>query len=294
MKTPLVIVTGYLGSGKTTLLRNILESTKKKIAIVMNEFGDIGIDGKVLKGKNADMVELSGGCVCCSLTGELEHAINEIMEKYRPDYIVVETTGVAEPDAMITNLENAPGVELKSVVCVVDAYALAKYPNTGHTGLVQIESADVILLNKTDLVEGGDIQTAEKALREINANAEIIRTVNSGVDIEPLLNLHPNKTVVVNEHKHDEMEFIAFVSKNRIDRKAFESFANSLPGVIYRAKGFVNLDGAFYLFNYVAGKWNVEKFDADKTEIVFIGPNLGTIKKEFSEKLNALNKSAVK
>ncbi len=294
MKTPLVVVTGYLGSGKTTLLRNILVNTKKKIAIIMNEFGDIGIDGKILKGKSADIIELSGGCVCCSLTGELEYAINEILGKYKPDYIVVETTGVAEPDAMITNIENIPGVELNSVICVVDAYALLKYPNVGRTGLVQIENADILLLNKTDLVDGEQAKNAEKIIREINPKADMIRTVRAGADLESLLGMHNTSPGEAAEHTHDEMEFIAFVSKSIISKKAFEEFANSVPENIYRAKGFVNLDGTSYLFNYVAGKWDLEKFDADKTEIVFIGPNLNAIKKEFSDKLNALNKSAVK
>ncbi|MBI2085203.1 MAG: GTP-binding protein [Candidatus Aenigmarchaeota archaeon] len=291
MKTPLVVVTGYLGSGKTTLLRSMLTNTKKKIAIIMNEFGDIGIDGKILKGKNADMVELSGGCVCCSLTGELEYAINEIIGKYKPDYIVVETTGVAEPDAMITNIENIANVELNSIICLVDAYASTKYPNIGHTGIVQIENADVILLNKTDLVSEDEIKEVEKSIRGINQEAEIIRTTHSKIDIEPLMDSHVKKDIDSLDHKHDEMEFIAFVSKNKISKKAFEEFANSIPETIYRAKGFVNLDGISYLFNYAAGKWDLEKFDADKTEIVFIGPNLGKIKKEFSDKLNALNKS---
>ncbi len=294
MKTPLAVITGYLGSGKTTLLRNMLTNTKKKIAIIMNEFGDIGIDGKILKGKNADMVELSGGCVCCSLTGELEYAINEIISKYKPDYIVVETTGVAEPDAMINNMENMPNVDLNSIICLVDAYASTKYPNIGHTGIVQIENADLILLNKTDLVNEDEIKKVEKSIREINRGAEIIRTVRSGIDIEPLMGSHMEKTMDSAGHKHDEMEFIAFVSKNKISKKSFEEFANSIPETIYRAKGFVNLDGISYLFNYASGKWELEKFDADKTEIIFIGPNLNSIKKEFSDKLNALNKSASK
>lgn len=291
MKIPLVIVTGYLGSGKTTLLKGILQNTNKKIAIIMNEFGDIGIDGKILKGKSADMIELSGGCVCCSLTGELENAIKEITGKYKPDYIIVETTGVAEPGAMLTNLENVPGVELNSVVCVVDAYALAKYPSIGHTGLAQIESADILLINKTDLVKASEIENAEKTLRGINPGANMIRTVRSGVDLEALLNLHTEKDIKSAERTHDAMEFVAFVSKKQISKKAFESFANSLPQNIYRAKGLVNLDGVGHLFNYVAGRWSLEKFEAEKTEIIFIGKELGKIKKEFGEKLNVLNKS---
>src|SRR3989344_6787982 len=105
MKTPITIITGYLGSGKTTLLKHILKETKDKLAIIMNEFGEIAIDSKIIKGKNINMKELAGGCVCCSLTGEFEAAINEIIQNIKPDSIIVETTGVAEPDAMMVDIE---------------------------------------------------------------------------------------------------------------------------------------------------------------------------------------------
>src|SRR3989304_9553565 len=105
MRTPITLITGYLGAGKTTLLRNILDNADRKIAVLMNEFGKIAIDSQVIKGKNIDMVELRGGCVCCSLTGEFEAAIKEIIEKTKPDAIVVETTGVAEPDAVVIDIQ---------------------------------------------------------------------------------------------------------------------------------------------------------------------------------------------
>ena len=98
MKTPITVISGYLGAGKTTLLRSIIKNLDKKFAILMNEFGEVGIDAQIIKGKNVDVQELSGGCVCCSLTGEFEFAIKEIIQKYNPEIIIVETTGVGECD----------------------------------------------------------------------------------------------------------------------------------------------------------------------------------------------------
>src|SRR3989338_4965688 len=98
MKIPITIITGYLGAGKTTLLRNILNNADQKLAVIMNEFGEINIDGKTIKCKNVNMTELLGGCVCCSLTGEFEAAIKEIIEKVKPDAIVVEKTRGSEPE----------------------------------------------------------------------------------------------------------------------------------------------------------------------------------------------------
>src|SRR3989339_476716 len=128
MKTPIIIITGYLGAGKTTLLKNILENSgrtnlsstnshaSKRIAIIMNEFGELTIDAKIVQGDNIEIAELLGGCVCCSLTGELEAAIEELIQKVNPEIIILETTGVAEPDAVILDLEeNIPKVRLESV-----------------------------------------------------------------------------------------------------------------------------------------------------------------------------------
>ena len=108
-RVPVTLVTGPLGSGKTTLLRHILATRRAKIAIVMNEFGEIAIDTKVIQGKNVQIAELGGGCVCCSLLGEFEMAVTEIIEKIAPEIIVVETTGLAEPETLVFWTEHNPG-----------------------------------------------------------------------------------------------------------------------------------------------------------------------------------------
>src|ERR671923_948046 len=102
-RTPLTVITGPLGSGKTTLLRHIVATVPTKLAILMNEFGDIAIDSKIIAGKNIRMAELGGGCVCCSLLGEFEAAVHEIIDKSAPERIVVETTGLAGPEALVFN-----------------------------------------------------------------------------------------------------------------------------------------------------------------------------------------------
>src|SRR3989440_10799740 len=107
LRTPITLITGPLGSGKTTLLRQILETHLAKIAIVMNEFGEIAIDTKVVEGKNVRIAELGGGCVCCSLLGEFEAAVDEIIEKIDPAIIVVETTGLAAAEAPVFNIQEA-------------------------------------------------------------------------------------------------------------------------------------------------------------------------------------------
>src|SRR5213593_643786 len=190
LRTPITLITGPLGSGKTTLLRHILATRPAKIAVVMNEFGEIAIDSKVVEGKSVRITELGGGCVCCSLIGEFESAVNEIIQRVEPDIIVVETTGLAEPEALVFNIQEAlPQCRLDGVVSVIDADMLVRFPEFGHTTRLQIEGAYILLLNKIDLVEPRQIEPLETKLREINSNAAIVRTERCRIDPELLFGI---------------------------------------------------------------------------------------------------------
>ncbi len=286
IRTPVAIITGYLGSGKTTLLRRILDQTNKRIAILMNEFGLVGIDGKILKGKNVDMIELSGGCVCCSLTGEFEAAINEIVAKTDPEMIIVETTGVAEPDAIIVDIQdNLPKVRLDSVITVVDADAMIKYPSLGHTGIVQIDMADIILMNKADLVSEEQLNEVEEKIRQINETAHVFRTTKCNVDTSFLFGFQRRRFLKKKEEHTPEEDFFSFSTEKNLDREKFEKVISKLPKEIFRAKGFVKFLDKSYLFNYVSGRYDFEEFDSEKTEIVFIGKRIADLEGTIFKKL---------
>lgn len=275
-KTPLTIITGSLGSGKTTLLKHILDNFPHKIAILMNEFGEIGIDGKIIKGKNVNITELDGGCVCCSLVGEFEAAIKEIVDSVEPEYIVVETTGIAEPDAMIVDVEeNLPEVRLDGMVTVVDADLMLRFPEIGHTTRMQITDADILLLNKVDLVKETELKNIEKTLKKFNDAAPVVRVRYCKVDSDLLFGISREKQVtrVHHDHQKEYMSF-SFESKERFDRRLFEKFADNLGPEVIRAKGFVRFWDSSFLFNYVSGRWDLEPFDYDETLLVFIGKQL--------------------
>lgn len=288
-RTPITIVTGYLGSGKTTLLRRILDETNRRLAIIMNEFGEIGIDGRILQGKNVNMVELSGGCVCCSLTGEFEAAVREIIGTINPEAIVVETTGVAEPDALIVNVQDSiPEVRLDSAITIVDADGMVKFPSLGHTGRVQIEMADLILINKTDLVSQENLAQVQNKVREVNGRAAIFEAVRCNIDTELLFGIEAEKKVITRHRQHieeEEIEAFGYSSTVVLDRERFETLLRNMPNGVYRAKGFVNFPEGGYLFNYVSGRWDFEEFQATGNQLVFIGKRITKHQESLIEQL---------
>jgi G3E family GTPase len=282
LRTPITLVTGPLGSGKTTLLRHILATRPAKIAIVMNEFGEIAIDTKVIEGKNVRIAELGGGCVCCSLLGEFEAAVTEIIKKVAPEIIIVETTGLAEPEALVFNIQEAlPECRLDGVISVIDADMLVRFPELGHSTRLQIEGADILLLNKIDLVDAKQIEPLESKLRKINPSAAIIRTERCRIDPEVLFGIPQSreKKIAPPKHEHQpEVESFTFTSDNVFSRDCFEHFVDTLPANVIRAKGFIRFPDSVHLFNFVAGRWELEPFEASRTELVFIGKEIAAEK----------------
>ena len=292
LRTPITLITGPLGSGKTTLLRHVLATYPAKIAIVMNEFGEIAIDTKIIEGKNVRIAELGGGCVCCSLLGEFEAAVSEIIEKIAPEIIIVETTGLAEPEALVFNIQEAlPQCRLDGVVSVIDADMFVRFPEIGHTTRLQIEGGDVLLLNKIDLVDQSrTLSGLETKLHEINPTAAIVRTERCRVDPELLFGIGREKKVACPKHQHQlEFESFTFTSDKTFSRACFERFADGLPASMLRAKGFVRFPDGAQLFNFVVGRWELEPFDAAQTELVFIGKEIAA---EKSTILSALEECA--
>ncbi len=209
---PVTIITGFLGSGKTTLLNHILNNQQGlKTAVLVNEFGEIGIDNELVVATDENMVELSNGCICCTINSDLVDAVYKVLERQENiDYLVVETTGLADPlPVALTFLgtELRDLTRLDSIVTVVDAanYSLDLFNSeAAHS---QIAYGDVILLNKTDLVAESDLEELERKINDVKEGARIVRTKNSQVPLPLILSVglfESDKYFDANDkHEHD-------------------------------------------------------------------------------------------
>jgi G3E family GTPase len=191
-RTPVTVLTGFLGAGKTTLLNHILTANHgKRIAVIENEFGEVGVDQDLVIGAEEEIFEMNNGCICCTVRGDLIRILGNLMKrKDRFDYILVETTGLADPGPVVQTFffdqEIKDKVRLDGVVTVVDCKHVALHWADREVK-EQIAFADVILLNKTDLVPPAEVDLLERRIRGMNATARVVRTRRAATDVNHLL-----------------------------------------------------------------------------------------------------------
>lgn len=286
---PVDIVGGFLGSGKTTLLRRLLEQgTGERVAVVVNELGEIGIDGLVVGGLGYGerMVELSSGCICCQLdTLHFEIALDELCDEVKPDRIVIETSGVADPGTLARRLADL-GRPLGSVITVVDTVNLER-GLAEPIGREQIAAADFLVLSKLDLPETRGASGAEARLRVLNSRAPVIPG-SVGPEAIGLLFGSGLPTLARDRHAVGptaaalDLESISWSTERPLERRATLDLLAALPPAVYRAKGIVRYTGASVpaLVNVTAGRlqsqWEPGLADAAGPggALVFIGRDL--------------------
>ncbi len=219
---PVTVLTGYLGAGKTTLLNRILTTPHgKKYAVIVNEFGEIGIDSDLVVGADEEIFEMNNGCICCTVRGDLIRILSGLMKRAHAfDGILIETTGLADPGPVIQTFfadqDVAARAKLDSIVTVVDAKNLPQRLKDSKEAREQIAFADIILLNKTDLAGKEEIKTIEHMIKHINAFAKIIHTQRCEAPLDQLLGLgsfdlnrilaHEPDFLGTHSHDHDHDE----------------------------------------------------------------------------------------
>jgi G3E family GTPase len=191
---PVTVLTGFLGAGKTTLLNHLLRGSHgKRYAVIVNEYGELGIDGDLVVGAEDEVIELNNGCVCCKLRGDLLRVASNLVR--RPggfDGIVIETSGLADPAAVVQTFffDNLlrQHTRVDSVICVADARQLRTQLQSAPEAALQLAQADLVLLNKADLADAQTLTDAESAARQVNPAAELLRSVQGQVPLNALLN----------------------------------------------------------------------------------------------------------
>ena len=198
--TKVDIISGFLGAGKTTLIKKLLKEALAgtKVVLIENEFGEIGIDGGFLKEAGIQIREMNSGCICCSLVGDFETSLSQVMEQYAPERILIEPSGVGKLDDVMRAIDNAakhiPDMKLNSAVTVVDAKKAKMYiKNFGEFFLNQIENAGTIILTRTDIASQEQIDAAVDLIREHNSKATIITTPLAQLDGRQILETFEGK-----------------------------------------------------------------------------------------------------
>jgi len=303
-QVPVTVLTGFLGAGKTTLLNRILtEQHGRKYAVVVNEFGEAGIDNDLVVDVDEEVFEMNNGCICCTVRGDLIRILGGLMKRAdKFDAILVETTGLADPapvaQTFFVDADVAEKTQLDSVVTVVDARHLETQLEASHEAAEQLAFADLVLLNKIDLVDSEHLARIEARIRAMNPYARIVHAERCGVPLDTVLgqNAFDLKRVLENEphfleddHAHDHDDDVISVSLESdtpLDPEKFQAWFGRLLQEkgqdILRSKGILDMAGETDRFviqgvhmlmeGDFMGPW--PEGEARRSRLVFIGRGL--------------------
>lgn len=304
-KIPVTVISGFLGAGKTTLVNHLLSQNQHyKIGVVVNEFGEVGIDGQLIVSEQEALIEINNGCVCCTVRADLVASVKEMLELagHRLDRLIIETSGLADPAPVLQTFLADPDlrtrVELESVVTVIDALHLSGQLND-EIVREQIAFADTLILNKTDLVSQDTLASIRNQVRLINRTATVVQTNHSQVSVDSLLGTKrfslPNLLMIEpdileeegHDHEHDaSISSCSVVTSGALDPDRFNRWINQLVNDqgqrLMRMKGLLNFFSEARRFHFHSVHMLLEAMPGRRWEeseirdnrFVFIGRDL--------------------
>ena len=288
-KIPILLLSGFLGSGKTTLLKQILswDSDLTGTIVIVNEFGEVGIDGSLLKDSGSDVVELTSGCICCTLSADLQQSLEKIYKQLSPQRILIESSGLADPTAISSLLERGTLsrlMTLQKVITVLDADLWEARENFGALFFNQLEMANVILLNKIDILAEDQVARFLEEVHTAIPGSQVIPTIHCRIDPETLFSKNKPKVLDIkpmsfyrnekNRQSVDATGYVTFVfeSTEPLDENCFKQFTAELPFEMFRMKGPVRFEDRTIMVNFVGGRGDESPWeDRAKTQLAFIG-----------------------
>lgn len=289
-KTQVFLLAGFLGSGKTTLLNRVLswETDLSETVVLVNEFGKIGVDGSLIKSKNNDVIEMTSGCICCSIKTKLIDTLIDIWTCYKPKKILLEATGVAEPNSVaeVFNEEFLrERMELSKIVTVLDIRYWNGRDKFGPFFMNQVQQADLVLLNKIDLVPKDRVRHALSEMHAEITGSHVIPSLHCEVDPEVFWMTKGNQylgnfytlmpiSAVSSKKMNTQIAYdtFDFVSEIPLSETCFETFLKNLPWQLFRIKGPVRFSNQTLMLNFAAGQIDWQKWeDAGGTRLAFIG-----------------------
>ena len=311
-QTDVLLISGFLGAGKTTLLKRILswESDLSNTVVLVNEFGDVGIDGSLLEGSGSDVVELTSGCICCTLSADLKQSLLRILEEFKPLRILIESSGVADPTAVAQVVQHpdlSGNMTLGKIVTVLDADFWEAREVFGPLFYHQLEMAHLLLLNKVDRVEKKTIAVFLDEIHQLLPNTQVVPTIHCAIDPETLwmrtepsaeglrpmallgpmpFGQHPlprgdaatlpsaGNEPLSGSPAVDASGFVtfSFQAPGVMDEIRFRNFVHNLPMQVFRMKGYVRLRDRTAFVNFVGGKPQWSEWQGKPgTRLAFIG-----------------------
>ena len=304
---PTTIFTGFLGSGKTTIISKLIDALQKKdkqVIFIKNEIGSENIDAEIMKGKHIATRELLNGCICCTLVGPFISAINEISENFKPDRIIIEASGAADPSAIALMIQNHPKLIRDGVISIVHTTQFEGYKDLSITAKNQAKFTDLIVFNKIELSSLEQKKRVVGYVRELNDHSPIIEAPEGVLDPALAFGVSSKELKELLEIKHDHghhltqdgLESFHLESKGELERQAFGDWISQLPKSIFRIKGMVNLQNeGLNIINTVGTRTTYVKTENEQEDsensIVCIGFHIAELKKEIEEQFLRLSSS---